>query len=58
MCGAPERLPPFGARTFSTVITTSDVNVSFFWNESNSFFAFDHEKTNDSFFFTFTKLKF
>jgi hypothetical protein len=22
MCGAPERLPAFGARTFSTVITT------------------------------------
>jgi hypothetical protein len=25
MCGAPERLPAFGARTFSTVITTSVV---------------------------------
>jgi hypothetical protein len=25
MCGAPERLPAFGARTFSTVITTSAV---------------------------------
>jgi hypothetical protein len=23
MCGAPERLSAFGARTFSTVITTS-----------------------------------
>jgi hypothetical protein len=23
MCGAAERLPAFGARTFSTVITTS-----------------------------------
>jgi hypothetical protein len=30
----------------------------FFVNESNSFFAFDHEKTNYSFFFTFTKLKY
>jgi hypothetical protein len=30
----------------------------FFVNKSNSFFAFDHEKTNDSFFFTFTKLKY
>jgi hypothetical protein len=27
-------------------------------NESNSFFAFDHEKTNVSFFFTFAKLKY
>jgi hypothetical protein len=25
MCGAPERLPAFGAGTFSTVITTSVV---------------------------------
>jgi hypothetical protein len=25
MCGAPERLPAFGARTFLTVITTSVV---------------------------------
>jgi hypothetical protein len=25
MCGAPERLPAFGARTFSTVITLSVV---------------------------------
>jgi hypothetical protein len=25
MCGAPERLPVFGARTYSTVITTSVV---------------------------------
>jgi hypothetical protein len=25
MCGAPERLPVFGERTFSTVITTSVV---------------------------------
>jgi hypothetical protein len=25
MCDAPERLPAFGARTFSTVITTSVV---------------------------------
>jgi hypothetical protein len=25
MCGAPERLPVFGAPTFSTVITTSVV---------------------------------
>jgi hypothetical protein len=25
MCGAPERLPTFGARTFSTVIKTSVV---------------------------------
>jgi hypothetical protein len=25
MCGAPESLPAFGARTFSTVITTSVV---------------------------------
>jgi hypothetical protein len=25
MCGAPERLQPFGARTFSTVITSSMV---------------------------------
>jgi hypothetical protein len=25
MCGAPERLPAFGARTFSTLITTSVV---------------------------------
>jgi hypothetical protein len=25
MCGAPERLMAFGARTFSTVITTSMV---------------------------------
>jgi hypothetical protein len=25
MCGAPERLPAFGARTFYTVITTSIV---------------------------------
>jgi hypothetical protein len=25
MCGAPERLPAFGARTFSTVITASVV---------------------------------
>jgi hypothetical protein len=25
MCGAPERLPAFGARTFSSVITTSMV---------------------------------
>jgi hypothetical protein len=25
MCGAPERLPAFSARTFSTVITTSIV---------------------------------
>jgi hypothetical protein len=25
LCGAPERLPAFGARTFSTVITTSAV---------------------------------
>jgi hypothetical protein len=25
MCGAPERLPAFGMRTFSTVITTSVV---------------------------------
>jgi hypothetical protein len=25
MCGAPERLPAFGARTFSTVIKTSVV---------------------------------
>jgi hypothetical protein len=25
MCGAPERLPAFDARTFSTVITTSVV---------------------------------
>jgi hypothetical protein len=25
MCGAPERLPAFGARTFPTVITTSVV---------------------------------
>jgi hypothetical protein len=23
MCGAPERLPAFGARTFSNLITTS-----------------------------------
>jgi hypothetical protein len=25
MCGVPERLPAFGTRTFSTVITTSMV---------------------------------
>jgi hypothetical protein len=25
MCGAPERLPAFGSRTFDTVITTSVV---------------------------------
>jgi hypothetical protein len=25
MCGAPERLPAFGARTFSTIITISMV---------------------------------
>jgi hypothetical protein len=25
MLGVPERLPTFGARTFSTVITTSEV---------------------------------
>jgi hypothetical protein len=25
MCGAPERLPAFGAHTFATVITTSMV---------------------------------
>jgi hypothetical protein len=25
MCGAPERLPAFGARTLSTVVTTSVV---------------------------------
>jgi hypothetical protein len=30
----------------------------FFVNETNLFFAFDHEKTNDSSFFTFTKLKY
>jgi hypothetical protein len=29
MCGAPERLPAFGARTFSTVITTSVVQDLF-----------------------------
>jgi hypothetical protein len=28
MCGAPERLPALGARTFSTVITTSMVQGS------------------------------
>jgi hypothetical protein len=27
MFGAPERLPAFGARTFSTLITTSMVQV-------------------------------
>jgi hypothetical protein len=31
---------------------------SFFVNETNSFFAFDHEKTNDSSFFTLTKQKY
>jgi hypothetical protein len=30
----------------------------FFVNETNSFFAFDHEKTNDSSFFTYKKLKY
>jgi hypothetical protein len=30
----------------------------FFVNETNLFFDFDHEKTNDSSFFTFTKLKY
>jgi hypothetical protein len=32
--------------------------IRFFVNETNSFFAFDHEKTNDSSIFTFTKLKY
>jgi hypothetical protein len=40
------------------MVIASDVNVSFFVNETNLFFAFDHEKMNDLSFFTFTKPKY